>query len=262
MAHTPYHNAAGKRVPSVTTIISAFRSSDALIHWAWQQGVDGHDYRDTKQTAATIGTIVHDYAEAAMKHKRFKLPSSTAIAAEHKLSKDDVKKVRRGWNAWAKWAKDNELSVTDQEVKLVSERLQFGGKFDVVAIQRDRSLIDYKTSKRLYLDHVIQIAAYGLLWRERYPCKACDGTTRQTNHELGMIRNANHKLGSCKKCKGTGTTKPIHNYKLIHLDKESGEFHVKDIPVSDIAVAEEIFTNYRRCYELKRQARKLYGIKN
>jgi hypothetical protein len=49
----------GKRVPSVTTIISRFKDSGGLIHWAWQQGMDGLDYRETRDKAALAGHLAH-----------------------------------------------------------------------------------------------------------------------------------------------------------------------------------------------------------
>ena len=41
----------GRLLPGTTTIIGKFKNSGALIHWAWKQGMDGIDYRETRDQA-------------------------------------------------------------------------------------------------------------------------------------------------------------------------------------------------------------------
>lgn len=53
----------GTRVPSVTTIISRFKESGGLVHWAWQLGIDGKDYRKVRDEAADAGTLAHALLE-------------------------------------------------------------------------------------------------------------------------------------------------------------------------------------------------------
>ena len=54
----------GEKVPGVTTITGRFKESGGLIYWAWQQGKDGKDFRDTKQKAADAGRVAHGMIEA------------------------------------------------------------------------------------------------------------------------------------------------------------------------------------------------------
>ena len=42
----------GEKVPGVTTVLSRFKESGALMYWAWKQGTEGKDFRETKQAAA------------------------------------------------------------------------------------------------------------------------------------------------------------------------------------------------------------------
>ena len=56
--HTIYKLASGERVPSVTTYL-AILAKPAIIHWAWEQGVVGNDYRKARDQAGEIGKLVH-----------------------------------------------------------------------------------------------------------------------------------------------------------------------------------------------------------
>jgi len=58
-----YKNAQGKRIPGVTTVISNLGwSKGGLMHWAWEQGINGIDYKETRDKAADTGTIAHAMA--------------------------------------------------------------------------------------------------------------------------------------------------------------------------------------------------------
>ena len=63
MPTQPYFNKAGQRLPSVTTIISRFKESGGLIHWAWNLGREGQDYRQVRDEAADAGTLAHAMIE-------------------------------------------------------------------------------------------------------------------------------------------------------------------------------------------------------
>ena len=52
MATRVYKTQDGVRVPSVTTVISRFKEAGALMYWAWNEGKEGRDYRETRDAAA------------------------------------------------------------------------------------------------------------------------------------------------------------------------------------------------------------------
>lgn len=65
-----YKNKAGKRVPSVTTILSRFKDSAALMIWANKEGLEGRPLRgegSTADKAAEAGTLAHAFVEADIK---------------------------------------------------------------------------------------------------------------------------------------------------------------------------------------------------
>lgn len=156
-----YHAADGKRVPGTTTIISRFKESSGLIHWAWEQGVAGLDYRDERDTAADIGTLAHAMMEAKIHGLPFVVPADADPA--------NVEKAVVPFHAFEQWAGDVKFTITDTEVALVSEKYRYGGTLDACLIRGERSIGDWKTSNRVYADHIVQLAAYRNLWNETHP---------------------------------------------------------------------------------------------
>jgi hypothetical protein len=57
------------------------------------------------------------------------------------------------------------------ETQMVSEKYRFGGTPDAPAISvHDKlSMGDWKTGNAVYWDHLVQLAAYGILWEENHP---------------------------------------------------------------------------------------------
>lgn len=156
-----YLNKAGVRVPSVTTVLRQVGwNRDALMYWAWTQGVEGKNYRDASSGAANVGTIVHAAAEASLKGQPFDLESLDGLTDE------DAAAIRLSIDAWDRWRDQTRLQPVASESSLVSEEYQFGGTLDVCMIHKRRSILDIKTTKGVYPDVLMQIRAYGALWEE------------------------------------------------------------------------------------------------
>ena len=57
MPTIPYVNLQGKRLAGVTTILNNLGwSKGALMWWAWNEGMEGRNFRDTSGQAAQAGT--------------------------------------------------------------------------------------------------------------------------------------------------------------------------------------------------------------
>ncbi len=139
----------GTKVPGTTTICSAYKNSGGLIHWAWNQGKQGLDYRETRDKAGEIGTGIHAQVQARLTEDG-RLP----------------------------WLGLTEIRVIEQEVQLVSEAHRYGGTPDAVGVDRLERyvLLDWKTSKGIYSDHQMQLAAYVNIWNENRPgCEITGG---------------------------------------------------------------------------------------
>lgn len=155
-----YRTADGKRVPGVTTILGRFKDSGGLIHWAWEQGRDGKDYRETRDAAASAGSVCHQWIEDAI-HGRPMTPFDDTDPLLLKLA-------RTGVEAFQEWRSQVRFELLETELPLVSELHRYGGTLDALARINGRlMLLDWKSGNRVYPEHVCQVAAYRQLVRER-----------------------------------------------------------------------------------------------
>lgn len=172
MPTAPYHCADGERVPGTTTIISRFKDSGALMHWAFQQGKSGAErLYDAAEKAADIGTLAHAMVEASIKGE----PPESIFNGE---APEDQAKARNAFNEYLEWAAQTDVKIVAQEMHLVSEEYRFGGTPDAIGlIGNSLCLLDWKTSNAVYPDHAIQLAAYRQLWNENHPDEPLTGAS-------------------------------------------------------------------------------------
>lgn len=164
-----YFTKSGKRVPGTTTITGRFKKSDALLWWAWNEGREGRDFRETKQKAADAGTCCHEMIEC-WKHKIKFDPS--------KYSVESLEKAKGAYDAFLEWADQSKLEIVETEIGLVSERHEFGGTLDAILLKGKLAIGDWKSSSNIYSDMLTQVAGgYSLLWQEHFPGKELTGAT-------------------------------------------------------------------------------------
>lgn len=166
----------GTKVPGTTTVIGRFKDSGALVQWAYRQGREHESlaalgkpapnslYEVTK-AAADIGTVGHAMVEA-----RIKGGDPFALETFCGLSEGDQTKARSSFTAYESWASMSRLEVLEQEMTLVSEEHRFGGTPDAIGLVNGQlCLVDWKTSNAVYMDYLLQLAAYRQLWEENHP---------------------------------------------------------------------------------------------
>lgn len=185
-----YYNANGDRVPSVTTVLSRFKDSGALIHWANQlayepyrqaralihrivtngavspgilddcnallaKPADHCDYRTARDSAASIGSIVHARVDAYIRGATCDL--GPFITTE---IPDPLVVSESGFQAFLEWAGSTSFDLVEGEMQLVSDKHNFGGTPDVVLVRGEKTVGDWKTGD-LYPEQVLpQLAAY------------------------------------------------------------------------------------------------------
>tara|TARA_R100001463_G_scaffold64943_1_gene118127 strand:+ start:832 stop:1461 length:630 start_codon:yes stop_codon:yes gene_type:complete len=139
-----------KKVPGVTTILNRFKLSTPLIIWANRLGLEGKDYFKELNKAGDIGTELHNLAELHIKNEHYDLPEDET--------------VKNCFNQFLDWWDKSNYQVTWTEKPYASKKLFYGGCPDLLV--NGNTLIDFKTSKGIYLDYLIQLSAYAALIKE------------------------------------------------------------------------------------------------
>jgi len=171
-------------VPSATKVLGVI-AKPALMHWALNVGVEWLQekmfkdegssangtnvyksplsleslvkgiksaHRQTSTSALNIGTITHDWVEGAINfHMKGgvipKLPTQ-----EEALNSIDAFKA---------WVQENEIEWLSAEEKLYHRKHKYAGTVDARAyINGEYCVIDWKTSKAVYPEYHLQVAAY------------------------------------------------------------------------------------------------------
>ncbi|MCL2793600.1 MAG: hypothetical protein FWD87_10990 [Spirochaetaceae bacterium] len=197
----------GIEYPSVTTILGILDKSAALKQWAANcacehirnnleviknpQGAHDIDqllkeaataFNRTSEKALDIGSQVHNAIERYIKEKR-------------DLSGELPEGVQNGFLAFLEWESKNHVVWEKSEIEIVSTKYGYAGTADAIAvINGHRYLIDFKTSKAIYDEYRMQLAAYLLGWNDEY-------------------------AGDVK----------IDNAAVLRLDKETGEPEFRDL---------------------------------
>jgi hypothetical protein len=157
-----YRLANGTKVPGTTTILGRFKESGGLIRWAYKRGLDGLDLYESRDKAAEIGTIVHDAAEEHIHGS-----DGHALIAERAQTDEDREKCERAFGAFLRLMTNFRMKPVATEVPLISESHLFGGTLDLILeVDGKLCLGDFKTGSAVYDDHVAQLGAYAILWKE------------------------------------------------------------------------------------------------
>jgi hypothetical protein len=157
-----------QKVPGVTTLIGRFKESGPLMYWAFEQGKAAQrgeitNLYDKRDSAAEAGTLAHSLVEA--KIHGLPLPDLSSYPPEIALQ------ATQGYENYLRWQEDNKIEIACQEMELVSEKHLYGGCPDAIGknSRGDLCILDWKTSNGVYLDYLLQIAAYNNLWLENHP---------------------------------------------------------------------------------------------
>lgn len=159
--HIVYKKADGTRVPSVTTYLGVL-AKPALIHWAWELGVQDLDYRKVRDQAGDIGTLVHYMILSQLTNVEPDLESYTV---------DELLAVESPMSKFHEWYSEHTVEPILVETSLVSEEFSFGGTPDFYGkVNGKLTLLDFKTGKSIYQEAFYQVAAYTKLLEEHgYP---------------------------------------------------------------------------------------------
>ena len=194
----------GKKLPSVTQILGRFKLATPLIIWANRLGLDGKDYFQELKNAGNIGTELHDLAEKHIKQEQYDLPE------------DD--RVINCFTQFLDWWHEQDYKVVWTEKTFVSKEYKYGGCPDLLV--NNNILIDFKTSKGIYADYLLQGSAYAQLIKEN------DGIQ-------------------------------IEQFIIVQFPKEDDVTGIKKFNKEHLDLAFNQFKNYRESYELDKQINKI-----
>ena len=155
--HTVYKTKDGTRVPGVTTPLNEL-AKPALIHWAWDLGIKGVDYRVHRDELGDIGSLTHDMILCYLRKEECDMSE---------YSKSLIDKAENCFLSFLSWEKSRDVEPILIEQIFVSEQHRFGGKFDFFGkVDGIPTLGDFKTGKRIYDEAFYQLAGYDILLRE------------------------------------------------------------------------------------------------
>lgn len=218
-AHQRYKLKDGTIVPSTTTIINMLGwNKNALVAWARREALAGNDPNKVRDKAADIGTIAHYMIECHLKNEE---PDLSEYAQA------DIDKAENCFLNYLEWEKAHVDEVWHSELQLVSESYKYGGTIDLVGVIDGKpSILDFKSSKGIYPEYKIQIAAYLQLYYENF--------------------NSGHNSVLCGDHILTGH--------ILRLDKNGDGFehHVLGKLTSTLRDPWEVFLHCRALYDLRK----------
>ena len=159
-AHIRYKTADGKVVPGVTTVLGVI-NKPALVKWANNLGLQGIDSSAYVDETARIGTLAHEMIQEYL---------GGPVVDRGAYTKDQIDAAENALISFFEWERHQEgakMVTRAIELPLVSEAYRFGGTIDWYGEIGGRMwLVDIKSSKGLFTEHELQVAAYYKMLQE------------------------------------------------------------------------------------------------
>jgi len=208
--HTVYKTSDGERLPGVTTVINELGwNKNMLIAWSRREALAGNDPDKIKNEAAKPGTLTHSFIEGHIKGEKVDTTDFT---------KNQIELAKNSYFAFVEWEKAMKPKYLGTEIQLVSEKYRFGGTADMIGeIGGELVLADWKTSKGIYPEMTIQIAAYKIAYEEMNPGKK------------------------------------VHHGGILRLDRETSAYDYHDISSKKMEWGWEVFQHCLALYALKKK---------
>lgn len=147
--HSTYINKYKEEVPSVTTILKVL-NKPGLVNWANSLGWKRQSYKKVLEEKAEHGTYVHElfYEYMFKEGKQFDI-SQPGMLENIKIYLNNFKKFLEDYGIKPIWGEKSFTTNT------------YGGTVDLLCeIDGKLTILDFKTSKKFYSSHFIQLGAY------------------------------------------------------------------------------------------------------
>ena len=147
--HSTYMNNDNEEVPSVTTILKIL-NKPFIAKWANSLGWKRQSYDKVLEESANKGTFVHELLHEYL----FKEGKEFDIS-----NPDTVNFIYENINAFKDFLKEYDLEPIWGEKSYSTDK--YGGTIDLLCnLNKKLTILDFKTSKRFYSSHFIQLGAY------------------------------------------------------------------------------------------------------
>jgi len=177
---------------SITLIKKA--KSDIELQSIFDHACNQHTIK--KEEAGDTGTQVHEWCEKYIKTK----PSDRK---DIELPEDE--NVLNGVTAFLSWVKSNKVKFIESEKMVYSKKHDYVGLLDLKAkVNGKLTLVDFKTSKRVYPEYFLQACGYVLADEEESGDKYDEVSILHFNKEDGEFEE--HKMSE--------QDEPLNDYKL------------------------------------------------
>ena len=155
--HTVYKNAAGVRLPGITTL-AGMLDKPALPPAANKLGLEGIDSTAHWKDLAIIGRATHSMILADLSGSQFDPKDYTPR---------QIDRAENGFIKYLEWKKGHQVEPILLETPLVSEKHQWGGTMDIYCRLDGRlEPIDAKTGSGIYPEYWLQVAGYYAILEE------------------------------------------------------------------------------------------------
>ena len=147
----------GTVVPSVTTILGVL-NKPALLVWANNLGLQGYKMGEYVDELAQVGTCAHLMITSMLQGQKPDLDD---------FSKVQIDMAENSVLSFLEWQRQNDFYIIETELQLVSENLRYGGTIDCYCKLNNKfTILDFKTGKSIYDEHLLQVSAYKHLAEE------------------------------------------------------------------------------------------------
>lgn len=195
-------------IPSPSSIINKLDKSPQLIHWAVNcfeekmvelmrdgvnfskddvesmiaEGKTAHNQK--KESACSVGTVVHKYAEEYSATKSTDMPEGY-----EDLDDEEKERADKGIKAFMSWVEEKKPEFLQSEFPIFSKKQRFVGQSDeLVQFEGGKYLLDYKTSKGVYSSHFYQASSYLKAYEEEHGDKLDGAMIIHFNKENGEFK--------------------------------------------------------------------------
>lgn len=154
--HTVYYNKKGNEIPSATTILKIL-NKPSIVKWANYLGFKNLDVDSVVNEAAELGTVVHDLINSIL------LKALIIYIPDPKIPEYVLYSYI---NRFKIWLNTNVVEPIFLEKSFSSEL--FGGTVDFYGIiNGKKTILDFKTSKKIRITMFFQLALYCILLEEK-----------------------------------------------------------------------------------------------